>query len=237
MRFCQQFVLLVTLMLIATAYSVAHIVDSETGLNFQYNAKFTEVAPVVDGFLDDPIWEEVELGKMEQDLIKNAHWNGSNDFKGEFAAVWRKGFLYLAVKLTDDSLETRQTKLSRQDHLVIYIDPNHSGHKSDLYRSVVPVGKSVPLANSPLTMVAWGDNGQSCELSFNLGHIAKKGESIGFSIYYNDVDGGQVNHKIAWGPEGYADQDNFLPDLVFTAAIKRNENQKVTQWARIKKLY
>jgi hypothetical protein len=90
---------------------------------------------------------------------------------------------------------------------------------------------------SPLTRVAWGNDGQTCELSFRLGDLARKGNVIGFDITYNDVDNGQLQHKIGWAPEGYTEEDEFLPDLIFTARIEPNKQQKLVQWGRIKSLY
>lgn len=238
MKFCQQVILTLVLTLATILNCFAHVIDSESGLNFQYNAKLAETtAPIVDGRFDDPAWEGVARGKIEQEIGENHRWRESSDFAGEFAAVWRNGSLYVAIKITDDSLETHQAKLSRQDRLVIYIDPDHSGHKSDLYRHVLPIGEKTPFLKPPLRLVAWGNNGQTCELSFNLGHIPKKGERIGFGIFYYDVDGSRMHHQLAWGPAGYTDQEDRLPDLVFTAQLKPVANQKAVRWGEIKSLY
>ncbi len=89
----------------------------------------------------------------------------------------------------------------------------------------------------PLTSVAWGSDGQSCEMSFRLGDIVDKDNAIGFSIAYYDVDNGHLENKIAWGPAGYIEQEEMLPDLVFTASINPNEQQKLIRWGQIKRLY
>lgn len=238
MKFCQQVIFTLVLSLATILNCFAHVIDSESGLNFQYNAKLAETtAPIVDGRFDDPAWEGVARGKIEQEIGENRRWRESSDFAGEFAAVWRNGSLYVAIKITDDSLETHQAKLSRQDRLVIYIDPDHSGHKSELYRHVLPIGEKTPFLKPPLRLVAWSNNGQTCELSFNLGHIPNKGERIGFGIFYYDVDGSRMHHQLAWGPAGYTDQEDRLPDLVFTAQLKPVANQKAVRWGEIKSLY
>ena len=238
MKFCQQGILILVLSLATILNCFAHVMDSESGLNFQYNAKLAETtAPIVDGRFDDPAWEGAVRGKIEQEIEKNDRWRASSDFTGEFAAVWRNGSLYVAIKITDDSLETHQAKLSRQDRLVIYIDPDHSGHKSDLYRHILPIGEKTPFLKPPLRLVAWSNNGQTCELSFNLGHIPKKGERIGFGIFYYDVDGSRLHHQLAWGPAGYTEHEDRLPDLVFTAQLKPVANQKAVRWGEIKSLY
>lgn len=224
------------LLLTTVSYALGHITGR--GLqNFQYNAELAAVAPIVDGYLDDPVWEDALPGKLEQELMNGQRWVESPDFTGSFAAVWRGGFLYIAVKLADDQLETRQAKLLREDHLILYVDPHHMGRKEDLYRYAIPIGKETGTLKPPLTRVAWGNNGQTCELSFRLDNLVKKGNSIGFFIAYNDVDDGRLQHQIAWAPEGYTEDDERLPDLVFTAKIEPNTQQKLIQWGRIKSLY
>ena len=232
----RQIITIISLLLMATPYALGHV-TGENLQNFQYNAELASVAPIVDGYLDDPVWETAIPGKLEQDIVTGRRWAESSDFTGSFAAVWRNGFLYIAIKLTDDQLETDQTKLLLQDHLIIYLDPHHSGRKDDFYRFEIPIRNESRVLNYPLTRVEWGNNGQTCELSFRLDDIAKKGETVGFSIAYNDVDEGQQQHKIAWAPDGYTVENEFIADLVFTARIEPNKQQKLIQWGRIKSLY
>ncbi len=236
MNLNKQIIIVISFLLMTTSYALGHVTGGNLQ-NFQYNAELASVAPIVDGYLDDPVWETAIPGKMEQDLTNGQHWAESSDFTGSFAAVWRSGFLYIAIKLTDDQLETDQTKLFLEDHLIIYLDPHHSGRKDDLYRFEIPIRNASKMLNYPLTRVEWGNNGQTCELSFRLDDIAKKGRTVGFSIAYNDVDGGQQQRKIAWAPDGYTEADEFLPDLVFTARIEPNKQQKLIQWGRLKSLY
>ena len=230
-------ILVMIILLLATASHALGHVTGRNLQNFQYNAELTPVAPIVDGYLDDPAWDRAVLGKMEQDLLSGEHWHESPDFTGTFGAVWRNGFLYVAVKLVDDQLENRQTKLIREDHLIVYVDPHHSGRMEDLYRFEIPIEKESGPLKSPLTRVEWGNDGQTCELSFRLDNLARKGNSIGFFIAYNDVDSGNLQHKIAWAPEGYTEENLDLPDLVFTARIEPTRQQKLIQWGRIKSLY
>ncbi len=232
----RQIIITISLLLMATPYALGHV-TGENLQNFQYNAELASVAPIVDGYLDDPVWETAIPGKLEQDIVTGRRWAESSDFTGSFAAVWRNGFLYIAIKLTDDQLETDQTKLLLQDHLIIYLDPHHSGRKDNFYRFEIPIRNESRVLNYPLTRVEWGNNGQTCELSFRLDDIAKKGETVGFSIAYNDVDEGQQQHKIAWAPDGYTAENEFIADLVFTARIEPNKQQKLIQWGRIKSLY
>lgn len=225
-----------SLLLTVAPYALGHVTGSNLQ-NFQYNADLVAVAPIVDGYLDDPVWEKMTPGKLNQDLINGKHLPESPDFSGSFAAVWRNGFLYVAIKITDDQLETRQAKLLREDHIILYIDPHHSGRMEDLYRYEIPIHKEMDTLKYPLTRVAWGNDGQTCELSFRLDNLARKGNSIGFWIAYHDVDSGHLQNKIGWAPEGYTADNDYLPDLIFTAKIEPSRQQKLIQWGHIKGLY
>ncbi len=227
----------ILIILIAASYGSARIIDPQTGAEFKYKAKLVEVAPVVDGFLDDPAWEDATSAVLDHDVKKDRRWAESSDFKGTFAAVWRNASLYIAVELTDDQIETAHEKLTLQDRLEIYLDVEHSGQQSDLYRYTLPVGKDIVLADSQRMLVTWGNAGQSVELSFDLGLTPKKEETISFGIYYYDMDGNRLNHQLRWGPVGQTEPEDALADLVFTANIKLDANQKAIQWGRIKKLY
>ena len=236
MNFNKQILAIVILLLVTVSHALGHVTGRNLQ-NFQYNAELAPVAPIVDGYLDDPVWDRATLGKMEQDLRSGKRWSESPDFTGTFGAVWRNGFLYVAIKLVDDQLENRQAKLLREDHLIVYVDPHHSGRMEDLYRFDIPIQKEMGTLKSPLTRVAWGNDGQTCELSFRLDNLARKGNSIGFFIIYNDVDSGHLQHKIAWAPEGYTEENIDLPDLAFTAKIEPTRQQKLIQWGHIKSLY
>ena len=225
------------ILLIAASYSSARIIDPETGVEFKYKAKRVEVAPEIDGFLDDLAWEDAVSADLDHEVREDRRWEDSSDFKGTFAAVWRNAFLYIAVQLDDDQIETHHEKLTRQDRLELYLDIDHTGHKSDLYRHLLLVGEDITLSDSPQMLVVWGNTGLSVELSFNLSRTPKKEEAIGFGIYYYDVDGDRLDHQLRWGPIGQTEPEDALADLVFTANIKINENQKAMQWGRIKQLY
>ena len=225
------------IILIAASYSSARIIDPKTGAEFKYKAKLAEVAPVVDGFLDDPAWDDAVSAALDHDVQKDRRWEESSDFKGTFAAVWRNASLYIAIELTDDQIETAHEKLALQDRLEIYLDIEHSGNQSNLHRHTIPVGKDIALPDSQRLLANWGNAGQSVELSFDLGRTPKKEDAISFGIYYYDVDDDRLNHELRWGPTGQTEPKDALADLVFTANIKLNANQKAIQWGRIKQLY
>ncbi len=225
----------ILIILIASSYSSARIIDPKTGAEFRYKARLVEVAPVVDGFLDDPAWDDAISAALDHDVEEDRRWNESSDFKGTFAAVWRNASLYIGIELTDDQIEVTHEKVARQDRLEVYIDVGHSGQQSDLHRYTLPVGQDIVMAHQ--LSANWGNGGQSVELSFDLGRIPKKEDTISFGIYYYDVDGDRLNHQFRWGPTGQTEPNDALADLVFIANIKLSENQKAIQWGRIKQLY
>lgn len=232
----KQILLVGVLLLTVMSYALGHLTDGKLQ-NFQYNAELVPVAPIVDGYLDDPVWEDAYLGKLNQEIITGHQWTDFNDFAGSFKAVWRSGFLYIAIKIQDDQFEKYQSKLFREDRLILHIDEFHYQRKDELHRYEIPIGVEADILRPPLASVAWGNNGQTCELSFRLGDIASKDSVIGFSIAYDDVDNGQLQNTIAWAPEGYTEQNDMLPDVVFTAKINPNAQQKLIRWGQIKSLY
>ena len=227
----------VLIILIAASYGSARIIDPKTGADFKYKAKLAEVAPVVDGFLDDPAWDDAISAVLDHDVKEDRPWRESSDFKATFAAVWRNASLYIAVELTDDQIETAHEKIALQDRLEIYLDIGHSGQQSELYRHTLPVGQDIMVAGNQGLLVNWGNGGQSVELSFDLMQTPEKEDVISFGIYYYDVDNDRLNHILRWGPAGQSEPEDALADLVFTANIKLNANQKAIQWGRIKQLY
>lgn len=232
----KQFILSIVLLLTVMSFALGHLTD-ENLENFQYNAELVSVAPIVDGYLDDPVWDEALPAKLNQDIMNGRQWQESDDFTGSFKAVWRSGFLYIAIRLRDDQIEKQQSKLFRQDHLVLHVDPQHYHGKDEFNRYEIPIGLESGALKGPLSAVAWGNDGQTCELSFRLGGLASKDTIIGFCIAYNDVDNGQLENKIAWAPVGYTEHEFRLPDLVFTASINPNAQQKLIRWGQIKSLY
>ena len=71
---------------------------------------------------------------------------------------------------------------------------------------------------------------------FNIGQLADKGNSVGFWIYYNDVDAGYLRHSVSWGPSGHTIEDESYADLVFVAKDKPNTNPNILQWGQMKSL-
>ena len=64
----RQIIVIISFSLMTTSYALGHVTGGNLQ-NFQYNAELAPVAPIVDGYLDDPVWETTIPGKLEQDLV------------------------------------------------------------------------------------------------------------------------------------------------------------------------
>jgi hypothetical protein len=221
---------------LASLYANSHIVDPETGKMFLYKAQLAEVAPVVDGILDDPAWEKVEIAKMEWESLQIQLWEDMQDFDGQFAAVWKNNSLYVAVQIKDDQIINEATT---RDSVEVYVDVENYHVRSDLYKNTIVVKENKVRRQSFWEpFVAWDNSGQTCEMSFYLGNVPKKGVIIGFGIYYNDVDNGRQENQIGWTPERHPPgAKEQLGDLLFDMNIKTNNKRLGTTWGNIKQLY
>jgi hypothetical protein len=224
---------------LTSIYAYAHIVDPKTGETFLYKAQLAEVAPVVDGVLDDPAWEKVEIAKMEWESLQLRPWENIQDFEGQFAAVWKNNTLYIAVQIKDDQINIQDSKVQNKDTLEVYVDVENYSVRGDLYKNMIVVKENKARIQSLWEpFVAWDNNGQTCEISFYLGNIIKKGVTIGFGIYYNDVDNGRRENQVGWtlerNPPGAKEQ---LGDLVFETNIKTDNKKLGATWGNIKTLY
>ena len=232
-------VLSVLLCMFASVYVHAHIINPETGKPFVYKATSADVAPVVDGLVDDPAWKDAEFMQMKWDSLENQPWNDVQDFDAQFAAVWKSNTLYVAVQIIDDNIDVESSKLQNKDSLVIHVDVDHSGGKSELYKHTIAVKDDKVRQSFWDPFIAWDSTGSICELSFYLDGFLQKGETIGFGIYYNDVDNGHRENQIGWTPGRYPPnaKEEQIADLVFETDIKIDSKKLGTTWGNIKTLY
>ena len=61
----KQIIVIISFLLMITPSVLGHVMG-ENLQNFQYNAELVPVAPIVDGYLDDPVWEKAIPGKTGQ---------------------------------------------------------------------------------------------------------------------------------------------------------------------------
>ena len=203
---------------------------------FIYKAERVSIAPVVDGYLDDPAWKKAKPEKLQWNFSKKQAWNQPVDFDGQFASVWHSDLLYIAVKLEDNYLLSNKKKdVFKQDHLEIHLDFNKKGKKSDQSQYLIATGNQQVQQKSPLeTLAAWGNNYKSYEFRLNLSSKPSVGDETYFGIFYHDFDGNDKFHQTVGWSETSIDR---LAKLAFTKTITVDANQKAVQWGRIKSLY
>ncbi len=199
-----------------------------------YKSERVSIAPVIDGYLDDPAWQKSKPEKLQWNFSKNQVWNRSTDFEGVFASVWHNDTLYLAVKLEDNYLTTKQKNVLKQDRLEIHFDFDEIGKKHDQSEYLLIVGSDEMKKTTTLnTLLAWNKTGKSLELQLSLKAKPNKGDQAYFAIFYHDVDGDTVQQTVGW-PNNSANQ---LAKLIFTKTLKIDASHKSVQWGRIKSLY
>jgi len=203
---------------------------------FIYKAERVSIAPVVDGYLDDPAWKKAKPEKLQWNFSKKQAWNQPVDFDGQFSSVWHSDLLYIAVKLEDNYLLSNKKKdVFKQDHLEIHLDFNKKGKKSDQSQYLIATGNQQVQQKSPLeTLAAWGNNYKSFEFRLNLSSKPSVGDETYFGIFYHDFDGNDKFHQTVGWSETSIDR---LAKLAFTKTITVDANQKAVQWGRIKSLY
>ena len=67
MNLNKQILAIIILLLVAMSHALGHVTGGRLQ-NFQYNADLAPVAPIVDGYLDDPVWERVTPRKIGTEL-------------------------------------------------------------------------------------------------------------------------------------------------------------------------
>ncbi|MHA7057630.1 sugar-binding protein [Aquimarina sp. M1] len=91
--------------------------------------KKAEIAPNVDGNMDDPIWSQTKWYPMDQNWI--GEFPDFKDFLGRYKMTWTSEAIYILVEIKDDILFDQHSdplKLWWDDDCVeIFIDADNSG--------------------------------------------------------------------------------------------------------------
>lgn len=209
-------------------------VNSES-TDSMYKVVRVSIAPVIDGYLDDPAWKRAKLERLQWDCEKKQIWNQKDNFEGLFASVWHNDALYLAVRLQDNYFTTKQKDILKQDRLEFHFDFDKIGKKNEKSQYLVAVGSDDMKQNSTLnTLFSWNKTAnKSFEFRLSLKAKPNKGDQAYFAIFYHDVDGDAVQQKVGWSRKS-ADQ---LGQLTFTKTMNINAAHTPVQWGRIKSLY
>ncbi len=226
------------MMMSIAAMVVADAVNPATGDPFRYIAPMVDVAPSIDGILDDPAWEMVEPAPIAWNILSQQRWTSEDDFAGVFQAVWRDQVLYVAIRLHDDQVDTASPDVDGKDRLLLYVDVEHIGEKNEQYRYTFPVQEDRTYEYYPKAFAMWGPVDDVCEISFDLNQIPYHQLTIGFSIEYHDVDFNEAPLVISWPPDPeFNTTDGKLGDLVFYTNSQKDPRQISVTWGAIKALF
>ena len=176
----------------------------------------------IDGNLSESAWD------IATDVSNVVIGTANNTVK--FGVLWDTTYLYVGMKVMDDTLYNDSTYVHEDDSVEIYIDGNHNhGTTYDNYdRQFVKGWNDSTLVeqHGKTTGVLHGwapiSGGYSIELAIpwsNLGITPTAGMTLGFSVGYNDDDnGGDRDGQAIW--RGTADNwmnTSALGDIVLGA--------------------
>ena len=147
----------------------------------------------VDGNVSEGDWD------IATDVSKTVIGTTNNTVK--FGVLWDNTYLYVGMKVLDDTLYNDSTYVHEDDSVEIYIDGDHNhGTTYDSYDRQFVKGwfdSALVEQHGKTTGVLHGwapiSGGYSIELAIpwsNLGITPTAGMTIGFSVGYNDDDSG-----------------------------------------------
>jgi len=201
-----------------------------------YPVAKVDIAPSVDGVLDDPAWASVPAMPIRWHLDSHEEWVLDRDFEGIFQAVWRDQTLYVAIRLHDDQIDTASPVIEEKDRIEVYLDLDHVGRRTEEYRYVLPVQEDRTYEYYPEAFVMWGPVEDVCELSFDMQQIPRQNRMIGFAVEYIDIDTGEASSVLSW-PSELAVDANELGDLLIEVDGQRDLQQMGVTWGAIKALF
>jgi hypothetical protein len=117
-----------TFAIILTAILTVSATTGQTSEKKQYKAEQITAAPLIDGILDEDIWQG---GAWIDDFTQNEPYNGAKaSQRTEFKIVFDKDNLYVGIKAFDTSPDSIVNRLTRRDHadgdlVAIIVDSFH----------------------------------------------------------------------------------------------------------------
>jgi hypothetical protein len=198
-----------------------------------YAVEHVQTAPIVDGVLDDPAWQELEPQRFDWEVDSALTWAQSAEFDGSFRAVWRDGTVYIALRLDDDELMSIPSAPTESDRVELYIE---SRPALGVQLLTVPVFEVSSLEDDDSPFVAWSADGSVCEMSLESESMYADRRELGINLIFVDVDPEQPSRRIGWVPQG----PNALKPQLGTFRFADNlsvDAKLVTSWGNLKTLY
>ena len=202
---------------------------SET--EWTYAAFKGKSAPIVDGSLDDPSWEEIETEPLLRDLESGALREGDADFEAEFKAIWRDGSLYVAVKIRDDQRISNQSEPMLSDRFVLEM-PQSDGQTK---RFRAPLFQIQAVDNPTTFFGEWSSDGSVLEFSLETNAMFSADAQLRLNMYYIDVDAGESDRTIGWANRLNSGDPQF--GTIHFQRGPASANTLSTTWGGVKTLY
>lgn len=157
-------------------------VASETKSNEPptYRVVRATAAPIVDGRLDDPVWQKIKVEPLGWEVDLVMPWADESDVRGSFRAVWREGRVYFAVSLEDDRVETDNRKAELSDRLELYMMRSYAPSPR---RYTVPVRATGSMEDPNVPFAVWSPDGKVCEFSLETSAMYDRVPELQFNLY------------------------------------------------------
>lgn len=202
---------------------------SET--EWAYAAFKGKSAPIVDGSLDDPSWEEIESEPLQRDFENGALREGDADFEATFKAVWRDGSLYVAVEIRDDQRISNPSEPTLSDRFVLEI-PQSDGQAK---RFLAPLYQIEAVDNPKTFFGEWSSDGRALEFSLETNAMFSADALLRLNMYYIDVDADEPDRTVGWA-NPLASGDPQYGAIHFQRG-SASANTLETTWGGVKTLY
>jgi len=178
-------------------------------------AKKTEVLPVIDGNLNDGVWD------LNKTITKIA--SGTKNNTESFGVLWDETYLYLGVKVIDSKIVTSNSNAWDNDGIELYFDMNHNGgtydasdrqwikvlNSTNIWQKIGAIGGAVTTSSSVKSASQLNADGYSIELAIPwtiLGVTPNTTDLYGFDIAVDDCDGSTTrDNQVMWVGTG----DNY----------------------------
>ena len=183
-------------------------------------AKKPEVLPVIDGFLNDGVWD------LKNSISKIA--SGTKNNSESFGVLWDSTYLYLGVTVIDAKIVTSNANAWDNDGIELYFDMNHNGGTYDaadrqwikvlsstnIWQKIGATGGAVATSSNVKSASQLTADGYTIELAIPwtiLGVTPNTLNLYGFDIAVDDCDGSTTrDNQVMWVGNGdnYKDLSN-----------------------------
>ncbi|BCE00490.1 sugar-binding protein [Marinicellulosiphila megalodicopiae] len=99
--------------------------DDTLAQNNNYNAHKTNYTPVIDGIIDESIWEVSQWQAMNVFWMAPLVLPTADDYSGKFKIIWDENYIYLLFEIIDEFIDAGTTP--NHDTIELFVDENQSG--------------------------------------------------------------------------------------------------------------